>query len=110
MLSLPQVQGSTTKIGIVAYQADSDLTFVADTGDVKVAINEVMVYDANGKWLATASDDSTHGSLVFDFNGNNGLTIDGLQQGYQVAVLSDDGYNRLEVSNVDPDQGGIALC
>jgi VCBS repeat-containing protein len=103
--SIDQISGGTTAaVHLTAYDANDDTTVSGDAGDAKVAITKVVVYNAAGTVIAEFTGDTNVGGagLSADFDGINGVTVDGLLTGYKVLTytsVASGGYDRIEITN-----------
>jgi len=94
--------GTVADITLRAYNADEDDPITATlTDDAQSRITQVRVYDSADRLVAAASDDAAQGGIEFDFDAYpaGGVTVRGLQEGYSIVTVSDEGYNRLEIVN-----------
>ena len=100
-------QGTTADIRLKAYDADDDKVLSGDAGDVQDPITRVTVYDAAGVEIGTyvrtpdgdpsTIDGSVPGVITFEPDGSV-LLLD-LGAGFSVETFTDDGYNRIEITN-----------
>ncbi|HEY9269056.1 MAG TPA: retention module-containing protein [Methylotenera sp.] len=103
--TIDQISGGTTAaVHLTAYDADDDTTVSGDAGDAKEAITKVVVYNASGTLIAEFTEDTNVGGagLSADFDGVNGVTVDGLLTGYKVVTYTSTasgGYDRIEITN-----------
>ena len=84
---------------VQVYDADDDQGVDWDTGDdAQDIITSITIYDGSGALVGTWTSDSSW--VDFDYDGNGGVLIMDILVGYEVFVSTDDGFNRMEMTNV----------
>lgn len=94
--------GTTADVHLKAIDADNDGQAAENTpnpaGDSPDAITSIELFDNNGVSLGVFTGNAVVGGITITFSGGE-VTIDNLPAQYSIATFTNDGYNRIEITN-----------